>query len=234
MHQGSSWAITEGQGRALQIALYVRDALGLVDGSPDAVPPLVPAVPRLAAPADPETGHAEPAIDDVPASGDDARASGDDVRAWRVWFELLLADTATGAPGDPLGRLLAAGPTRALGAAATALLSDAETWCAERKIEHIDGLRRQIREDRQTRERWGVHELPQAGERRLAITRLVADVEGELGRRAAPFTLHIVTLPVAGAWARRERRDLLLLSEESRHDSERLRDVLTPVVLELA
>jgi hypothetical protein len=185
MHTKGSWSISENLGRSLVLALYVRDALGLVDASPVAVPPLVPAVPL-------------------------AESVEGDVRSWRAWLALLLADGAT---DDALGPLLA--PLE-LVPAVTALRADAEAWCAERKTEHIDRFQRQTREQR------------------LAITRLVAEVERDLGRRAAQFTFTITTVPVAGFWEHRARHDLLVMSDASRNDLTRLRSVLTPIVRELA
>jgi hypothetical protein len=192
MRLDGSWSMTESQGGSLQFALYIRDALGLVDDAPDAVPPLVPAVPAT------------------------RRPGPSDDRAWRAWFVRVLAAAQTDSPGDPLEHLLAAGPTPTLGTAATELLEEAWAWCEEREAAHVAGFRRQTHEER------------------LAVTRLVDEVERSLGHRAAPFTLHLVTLPVAGRWELRARQDLLLFSAGSRRDPARLRAVLAPVVRELA
>ena len=191
MHTEGSWSMTESHGPALQVALYVRDAVGLAYG---VVPPLAPAV----------------------AGAADEPPTEDDVLAWRAWFTFLLAAEATGVPDDPLGLLLAAGPTPRLGTAATERFEEAQAWCAARKADHIENLRTQTHEQR------------------VVVTRLVAEVEWGLGRRAAPFTLNLVTLSVAGWWSHRARHDLLLLSTATRYDEPRLRAVLTPVVRELA
>jgi hypothetical protein len=183
--------MTERLEKGLQFALYIRDALALVDSAPDAVPLLEPAVP---------VQRPSP-------------VGGDDLRAWRAWFASLLSDVGSGVPNDPLGRLLISGPTPALGAAASTLEDDANEWIGQRAVEHIE------RED---------------NGRRLALNRVVAEIEEEMGRAAAPFTLHLVVLPVVGMWERWARRDLMLFSEGSRNDMARVRDALGPVVRELS
>lgn len=190
MRSGASWMMTERLQKGLQFALYVRDALGLVDSAPDAVPLLEPAV----------------SVRRPPAGG------GDDLRAWRAWFASLLSDVGSGVPDDPLGRLLISGPTPALGTAASTLEDDANEWIGQRAVEHIE------REDRG----------------RPALNLVVAEIEDEMGRAAAPFTLHLVVLPVVGLWERRARRDLMLFSEGSRNDMARVRDALGPVVRDLS
>lgn len=116
MRSGASWMMTERLRKGLQFALYVRDALALVDSAPDAVPRLEPAL----------------------AGQRRSTVGGDDLRAWRAWFALLLSDVGSGVPEDPLGRLLISGPTPVLGAAASTLEDDADEWIQQRAAEHVE------------------------------------------------------------------------------------------------
>lgn len=191
MHTEGSWLMRESHGYGPQVALYIRDTVGLAY---DMVPPLAPAVAR--------------------ASGEPPTEA--DLHAWSVWFTSLLTAEVSDVPDDPLGLLLATGPTRRLGTAAAELFETAEAWCRAREADHRKNF------------------LAQKHDQRVAVTRLVAEVERDLGRRAAPFTFNLTILAVAGAWSHRARHDLLLLSTETRYDETRLRAALTPVVRELA
>lgn len=157
-----------------------------------------------------------PPLDPVVARVSDEPPTEDDLHAWRNWFTCLLADEASDEPEDPFVLLLATGPTRRLRTAAIERSNASAAWCRAREADH----RRNFL-DRKHRQR--VH-----------ISRLVAEVERDLGRRAAPFTFNLTVLAVAGAWSHRARHDLLLLSMETRYDETQLRAVLTPVVRELA
>jgi len=66
------------------------------------------------------------------------------------------------------------------------------------------------------------------------LNRLVRSIEKELGHRAAPFNLSIRILPVAGFWLHRVNPQLVLLSEATRRDPAALKDLLGPVITELA
>lgn len=95
-------------------------------------------------------------------------------------------------------------------------LSGADTWFNARKREDIDVIRRE-----------GRPRMPPVGE-------VVKQVEGELGRTAAPFDLLISVLPVAGVWGRRARRDHVLVSRALNGYDAGFAAFLEPVVRELA
>jgi hypothetical protein len=52
----------------------------------------------------------------------------------------------------------------------------------------------------------------------LLVTDLVAEVERDLGRRAAAFNLKIGVLPVGGIWSCQPRVDHVLVNRELRAD----------------
>lgn len=81
----------------------------------------------------------------------------------------------------------------------------------------------------------------------LAVNEIVRAVEQQLGRRAAPFRLDLLTLPVRGLWRREaavgaevgDRSGLqpspaLLLSQHLRADRAELERVVRPVIAALA
>ncbi|CAG6397721.1 conserved hypothetical protein [Actinacidiphila cocklensis] len=63
---------------------------------------------------------------------------------------------------------------------------------------------------------------------------LVRAVEAEIGRKARPFELEVIELPVAGRFGRRLSEGLVLVSRALRADPEAYRDWLTPVLRDLA
>lgn len=157
-----------------------------------------------------------PPLDPPVARVSDEPPTEDDRHAWRAWFGCLLAAEASDELEDPFVLLLATGPTRRLGIAAAERFNAAEAWCEARAVDYRSNF------------------FGQTHDQRLAVNRLVTEVEWELDRRAAPFTLNLTVLAVAGAWSHRARHDLLLLSMETRYDETQLRAVLIPVLRELA
>lgn len=194
MHHSGRWTIREGLGDNLRIALYVRDTLGLVDGSAFAIPPLVPNVP----------------------TSNQAEQREATTQAWNVWFHQLLTVEPPVASDEPRTLLLNAAPTPTLRPMVEELIETASLWVEQRRADHIKNFQRQ------------------SHEQRVALSRFVDEFERSLGRGAAPFALHITTLPVAGHWAHRARRDHVLLSEETRCNPQELEAVLTPVLREVA
>ena len=67
-----------------------------------------------------------------------------------------------------------------------------------------------------------------------ALPRLVRSIERELGRRAAPFELEIVILPVAGQWLHQVAPQRVLMNRAAQSDPAVLRRLLGPVIRELA
>lgn len=73
-----------------------------------------------------------------------------------------------------------------------------------------------------------------APSQRLLVTDLVAEVERDLGRRAAAFNLKIGVLPVGGIWSCRPRVDHVLVSRELRADDAAFCGFLAPIIRSLA
>jgi hypothetical protein len=73
-----------------------------------------------------------------------------------------------------------------------------------------------------------------APSRHLLVTRPVAEVESDLGRRAATFHLQISVLPVQGAWRAQAPADHVLVSRERHGDQATFRGFLAPVIASLA
>jgi hypothetical protein len=97
-------------------------------------------------------------------------------------------------------------------------LPAADAWFEARKREDLQVLQR--------------HGRPPA---LLAPVReIVGEVEGELGRPAAPFDLLISILPVSGVWGRRVRREHVLVSRSLIGYADGFATLLEPVVRELA
>lgn len=67
----------------------------------------------------------------------------------------------------------------------------------------------------------------------LAVTKLVQSIEKELGRKATPFELNLVILPLEGFWLHQTGPQQVLLSEAARRKPEQLRRLLGPVIREL-
>jgi hypothetical protein len=136
--------------------------------------------------------------------------------AWTVWWGALLERDPEfrGVPQlvpdllpdvpDELGELIATG------------LPAANTWFTARKREDIEVIRRE-----------GRPRMPN-------VVEVVKEVEDELGHRAAPFDLLISILPVVGMWAKRVRRDHVLVSRELSGFDAGFEAFLEPVVRELA
>ena len=136
--------------------------------------------------------------------------------AWTPWWDGLLerGQELRGAPlllSDPLPDL----PEDLRALIATGLPA-ANAWFAARKREDIEVIRRE-----------GRPRMPN-------VVEVVKEVEQELGHRAAPFDLLISILPVAGRWARRVRRDHVLVSRELSGFAAGFEAFLEPVVRELA
>lgn len=136
--------------------------------------------------------------------------------AWTAWWDGLLERRPEfrGVPqlvADPLPRL-----PEDLRALISAGLPAANTWFNARKREDIEVIRRE-----------GRPRMP-------SVVGVVSEVEQELGHRAAPFDLLISILPVAGMWAKRVRRDHVLVSRELSGYDAGFEAFLEPVVRTLA
>jgi hypothetical protein len=136
--------------------------------------------------------------------------------AWPPWWEGLL-DRGQELRGVPL--FLSDPPPdlpEDLRALIVTGLPAANAWFAARMRVDIEVIRR-------------------AGRPRMPnVVEVVKEVEQELGRRAAPFDLLISILPVTGMWAKRVRRDHVLVSRELSGFDAGFEAFLEPVVRELA
>ena len=136
--------------------------------------------------------------------------------AWTPWWDGLL-ERGQELRGVPL---LLSDPPPDLPEDLRALIATglpaANAWFAARKREDIEVIRR-------------------AGRPRMPnVVEVVKEVEQELGHRAAPFDLLISILPVTGMWAKRVRRDHVLVSRELSGFDAGFEAFLEPVVRELA
>jgi len=136
--------------------------------------------------------------------------------AWTPWWDGLLERGQEFRIAPQLAPDPAADLPEDLRALIAAGLPAANAWFAARKREDIEFIRH-------------------AGRPRMPnVVEVVKEVEQELGRRAAPFDLLISILPVTGMWARRVRRDHVLVSRELSGFDAGFEAFLEPVVRELA
>lgn len=111
--RGENWQLSVDMPSCALVALYVRDATGLTYDGKLALPPLEPAVPRVA--LDPR---------------DQAAAS----REWaEAWQEMLNAGMR-----DPMGRLEQPSANRPLPRLVETVLPAARAWSARRRGEHAE------------------------------------------------------------------------------------------------
>lgn len=205
----SSWLLSEDDPADLIFALYVRDACGLRAAGDD-VPPLAPDVP---------TTMASPEADTATLLR----------RHWDAWWTALLSDRSTGqrwywaflseqfgepTGGDASGGLLPIGAE--LSRAQHDLMLPARNW----RSAHPVGRRR------------GPERVPRDGS--LMVSRLVDDIEREIGHQTRPFDYRVDFVPVQGQWFQDLSRTSLLVSEELITDSDAYRDVLWPRLTALA
>jgi hypothetical protein len=134
---------------------------------------------------------------------------------WPRWWQTEVDLGLAPAPDQPdlwfAGRLV--GPD--LRALLTQTAFAVNRWQRARQREHADLL---------------AHRTPS---QRLLVTHLVAEVERDLGRRAAAFNLKIGVLPVEGIWSCRPRVDHVLVSRELRGDDAAFRGFLAPIIRSL-
>jgi hypothetical protein len=202
----TSWRIGIDEPQPLVIGLFVRDVSGLTS-SHVWLPHSVPATPR--------------------ANGEGSEEA---ARQWDLWWDraLLFDWTMEGQSQEQLGALWWTPPdfdslrsTPALQAVVARHFSDAVAWSRDRKREHVELMigtpdPRPFRRGRSGRG--------------LVETRLVADLERNLGRRARPFQLRINKIPVAGKELWQLDAHHVLLTAELLRDSDEYRRHITPVL----
>jgi hypothetical protein len=200
----TSWCIGIDEPQPLVIGLFVRDVAGLTSRHVW-LPHSVPAIPR--------------------ANGEGPE---DAARQWDLWWDrALLSDwTMEGQSQEQLGALWWTPPdfdslrsTPALQAVVARHFSDAVAWSGDRKREHVDLMIGTPDPRPFHRGRSG---------RGLVETRLVADLERNLGRRARPFQLRITEIPVDGKELWQLDPHHVLLTAELLRDSDEYRRHITP------
>jgi len=201
-----SWRIEIDEPEPLVIGLFVRDAAGLTT-THDWLPHAVPVIPQV-----------------------DGEAPVEAARQWDLWWDRAL-QLDLDLEGQRQGQLGASWWTPpdfealrsapALQAVVASHFFDAVAWSRERKREHID-LMVGLPDPRSgRRERNG---------RGIVETRLVADLEHQLGRLARPFQLRITEIPVAGKQLWQLDPHHVLLTAGLLRDSDEYRRQITPVV----
>lgn len=205
----SSWSLSEDDPADLTFALYVRDACGLRAAGDD-VPPLTPEVP---------TTIALPRTDTATLLR----------RQWDAWWTALLTDRSTaqrwywaflgeqsGEPtgGDASGGLLPIGAE--LSRAQQEMVLPARRWRSAHPVGRRRAPDRVPRDDS------------------LTVTRLVEDIESEIGHQARAFDYRVEVVPVQGRWFQDLSANALLVSEGLITDSDTYRDILRPRLTALA
>jgi len=202
----TSWRIGIDEPQPLVIGLFVRDVAGLKSRHVW-LPHAVPATPR--------------------ANGE---GSEDAARQWDLWWDRALQFdwTMDGQSQERLAALWWTPPdfdslrsTPALQAVVARHFSDAVAWSRDRKLEHVELMIGTPDPRPFHRGRSG---------RGLVETRLVADLERNLGRRARPFQLRITEIPVAGKELWQLDPHHVLLTAELLRDSDEYRRHITPVL----
>lgn len=202
----TSWRIGIDEPQPLVIGLFVRDVAGLTSRHAW-LPPAVPATPR--------------------ANG---KGPEDAARQWDLWWDraLLFDWTMDGQSQEQLGALWWTPPDFDSLQSAPALqevvarhFSDAVAWSRDRKREHVELMIGTPDPRPFHRGRSG---------RGLVETKLVADLERNLGRRARPFQLRITEIPVAGKELWQLDPHHVLLTAELLSDSDEYRRRITPVL----
>jgi hypothetical protein len=151
-----------------------------------------------------------PLVPTVAAEGHHARHAD----SWQAWFQdLVNVDSPVRADPREIERKARESEFFMLVAD---MMPAASAWASLRKREHIEEFRRRPHEQR------------------LVVNRLVDDVTRTLGRKPAPFRLHITVLPVAGFWTYRATAGHLLVSRATHNDPVRKREALEPILLEIA
>lgn len=205
-----AWTLSEDDPADLTFALYVRDACGLRTAGDD-VPPLTPQV---------HTTLAWPGTDTATL----LRSQ------WDAWWRALLSDRAIAqdwywaflseqcgesARGDASVGLLPIGGE--LSRAQRDLVLPASSWRSAHPFERRRAPERACR-----------------GDDSVMVSRLVHDIESQIGHPARPFEYFVDVVPVQGRWFQHVSATALLVSEGLITDSDAYREVLRPRLTALA
>lgn len=210
----TSWGIRIDEPQPLVIALFVRDVSGLKSRH-IWLPHAVPATPR--------------------ANGE---GSEDAARQWDLWWDraLLFDWDMEEQSQEQLTTLWWTPPdfdslrsTPALQEVVARHFSDAVAWSHDRKREHVE-LMIGAPDTGPLNPGPRAQGLLQSTRGPLFESRLVADLERHLGRRARPFQLRITEIPVAGKELWQLDPHHVLLTAELLRDSDEYRRRITPVL----
>jgi len=209
---GKTWQVTEDSPTDLLIALYLRDAAGLLPAGDPQLPPIEPAL----APRPVLSPHgalaSRPSLDPLPRDRFDALRT-----EWEAWWRRLILPTEWPKQWElepPEFEPFARSPE--LQRLLRERFSDARVWAGRRHEEFVEAAVERIHR--------GDHD----------INAVVVACGRELGHRVEPFHLDVLVLPVAD-------RDIWIIGPSSivvstrlRNDSPAFREAVTPLVHALA
>ncbi len=213
---GKTWRVAEDSPTDLLIALYLRDAAGLLPAGDPMLPPIDPPIAPTFVPPSSFAVHAarepRPSPEPGPQERFDALR-----REWEAWWQRLVHPPTFPKLWDlePPGFDAFAGSPE-LRQLLAERFRDARRWAGARHEEFGDAAVERIHR--------GDHD----------VNAVVVARERELGRRAEPFHLDVHVLPVAD-------RDIWIIGPSSivvstrlRNDSVAFREAMTPLVDALA
>jgi hypothetical protein len=215
---GKTWQVTEDSPTDLLIALYLRDAAGLLPVGHPVLPPIEPSLAPLPSRTPREslaTGQfpaPSPTLEPLP------QARFDELRKeWEAWWGRLVRPT--GYPRfwelePPEFTAFADSPE--LRQLLRERFREARRWAGRRHEEFGDAAVERIHR--------GDHD----------VNAVVVACERELGRRAEPFHLDVLVLPLADSDIWVIGPSVIVVSTRLRNDSPAFRDALTPLVHALA
>jgi hypothetical protein len=209
---GKTWRVTEDSPTDLLIALYLRDAAGLLPAGDPQLPPIEP----VFAPRPVLSAHGalapRPSVDPLPQERFDALRT-----QWEAWWRRLVLPADRPKQWElepPEFRPFDRSPE--LQQLLRERFPDARLWAGRRHEEFVEAAVERIHR--------GDHD----------INAVVVASERELGRRAEPFHLDVIVLPVAEADIWIIGPSSIVVSTRLRNDSPAFRDAVAPLVHALA
>lgn len=209
---GKTWQVTEDSPTDLLIALYLRDVAGLLPAGDPQLPPIEPAfAPRPVLSAHGALAQ-RPSVDPLPQERFDALRT-----EWEAWWRRLVL------PADRPKQWELEPPEFTPFARSPELrqllrerFPDARLWAGRRHEEFVEAAVERIHR--------GDHD----------INAVVVACQRELGRRAEPFHLDVIVLPVAEPDIWIIGPSSVVVSTRLRNDSPAFRDAVAPLVHALA
>jgi hypothetical protein len=209
---GKAWQVTEDSPTDLLIALYLRDAAGLLPAGEPMLPPIDPAFAPQAVFAPQPVATSRPSADTPGQDRFDALRT-----QWEAWWRRLVRPAR-------FPKLWDLEPP------------EFEAFADSPELRQL--LRERFREARKwagrRHEEFGIEAVERIHRGEHDVNAVVLACESELGRRVEPFHLDVVVLPVA-------ERDIWIIGPSSivvstrlRDDSAAFREAITPLVHALA